>query len=285
MAVVWGSSFLFMKVASTGLSPGQIVLGRVVLGAASLLLVQLLTRRGLPLNPKLRAHAGVLACFRCVVPFLLYASAVGKIPSGLSSIFNAATPLITAAATLFVLRQETVRLRQLIALLAGGAGVLLVLSPWRFQTESWPDMWSQLARLGAALSLGAVFAYTRRFVSALGEEPAAVATVQMLLAAAIMGMLGPALATQDVHLGMPVVLSMLTLGVLSTGFAYIWSFGLIARVGAVAASSTTYVMPLVGVALGVFVLQERVTWNELRGGAVVILSLIAGSRPSKEKPE
>jgi drug/metabolite transporter (DMT)-like permease len=97
----------------------------------------------------------------------------------------------------------------------------------------------------------------------------------MLIADSIMILLGPITAAGDV-IDVSVVLRMLALGVLSTGLAYIWSFEVIWRVRAMAASSTMYAMPLVGVALGVLVLHGTVTWNQVAGGTLVILSLLLG---------
>lgn len=278
MALAWGSSFLFMKVAVTGMSPGQVVLGRLVLGAAALGLVLTLTRRRLPRNPRLWAHVAVLAGFGCIIPFLLFAWAAERIPSGLSSVFNSATPLMTAAATLAVLRQETVGVRQVIALLTGAAGLVVVLSPWQFGTGEAIDMWGQLACLGATLSLGVIFAYTRKYVSPFSEEPAAVAAAQMLMAAAVLMLLIPFVAPGEVRLTGPVVLSMLALGIVSTGLAYIWSFEVIARWGATAASTVAYLTPLVGVVLGVVMLHESLSWTQVAGGAVVVLSMMLGQR-------
>lgn len=88
-------------------------------------------------------------------------------------------------------------------------------------------------------------------------------------------LLGPITAAGYV-IDVTVVLRMLALGVLSTGLAYIWSFEAICRVRAMAASSTMYAVPLVGVAPGVLVLHETVTWNQVAGGTSVILSLLLG---------
>jgi drug/metabolite transporter (DMT)-like permease len=88
----------------------------------------------------------------------------------LSSVFNAATPLVTPAVTFIVLRQEAVRLSQVVALLVGTPGVVVVLAPWQFSTGSGVDLWGQLASLGATLSLGGVFAYTGKFVSPVGGD-------------------------------------------------------------------------------------------------------------------
>ncbi|WP_326641195.1 DMT family transporter [Streptosporangium sp. NBC_01755] len=88
--------------------------------------------------------------------------------------------------------------------------------------------------------------------------------------------LSPLLATGPVHLDLPVVASMAALGILGTGLAYIWNTTVIARWGATAASTVTYLTPLVGVVLGVLVLGEALTWNQPLGAVVVVVGIMTG---------
>src|SRR5262245_37061851 len=106
LALAWGASFLFIKIGLEGLSPGQVVLGRLVAGAATLALLCLMTRRALPSAPVVWAHLTVVAVLLCVAPFLLFAWAEQHISSGLASIYNATTPLMTMVVALALLPQE-----------------------------------------------------------------------------------------------------------------------------------------------------------------------------------
>lgn len=153
----WGTSFLFMRVAVQGLSPGQVVLFRLALGGLALNLLLVLMRRSWPRQRKLWMHLAVTGVVGCVVPFLLFAWAAGRIPSGLSSVLNAATPLATAAVTLTAMRQEKIGLRRILGLCVGASGILLVLSPWRFYAGGGVDPWGQLACLGVVLCFGVAF--------------------------------------------------------------------------------------------------------------------------------
>ena len=94
--IVWGSSFLFMKVALAGLSPGQVAWSRLVLGGLTLGLFVALRRDHLPRSLKVWGHMTVLALSFCVVPFLLFSWAQQHVTSGLASIYNATTPIMTA---------------------------------------------------------------------------------------------------------------------------------------------------------------------------------------------
>ncbi|MEU4406024.1 DMT family transporter [Streptosporangium sp. NPDC023963] len=275
LALTWGASFLFIKVALTGLSPAQTVLGRLALGALALNVIMLVTRRRWPGRPVFWAHMGVIALMLCVVPFLLFAWAGQYIPSGLSSIYNATTPLMTMLVTLAALRQERLGTAGVLGLLLGAAGVVVVLAPWDLGAETGP-WWAQAACLGATFCYGLSFAYTRRFVLAYGHDAPTVAAAQVSVAALVMLALSPLLATGPVRLDLPVVASMAVLGVFGTGLAYVWNTSVIARWGAATASTVTYLTPLVGVVLGVAVLGETLTWNQPLGAVIVVAGIMTG---------
>ncbi|MEV5051522.1 DMT family transporter [Arthrobacter sp. LAR12-1-1.1] len=182
LGAAWGSSFLLMKLAVQGLSPGQVVLGRLVLGALALTLLQLVMRRPWPRQRKLWSHLAVTAGVGCVLPFLLFAWAAERIPSGLSSVLNSATPLATAAVTALALRQEKVTPRKTVGIVAGAAGILVVLSPWRFYAGDALDLWGQMACLAAVLCFGVVFSYTKKYVSPYAADHIGIPAVQMVAA-------------------------------------------------------------------------------------------------------
>ena len=288
LGAAWGSSFLLMKLAVQGLSPGQVVLGRLVLGALALTLLLLVMRRPWPRQRKLWSHLAVTAGVGCVLPFLLFAWAAERIPSGLSSVLNSATPLATAAVTALALRQEKVTPRKTVGIVAGAAGILVVLSPWRFYAADAVDLWGQMACLAAVLCFGVVFSYTKKYVSPYAADPIGIPAVQMVAASLMMLVLAPLIAAGEISLTAPVVVGMLLLGVVSTGLAYVWNFRIIAEWGATAASTVAYITPLVGVALGAVVLREEVSWNQVVGAGVVIGGIVlaqSGPKAPEKAPD
>ncbi|ONK11705.1 DMT family transporter [Streptomyces sp. MP131-18] len=92
LAFAWGASFLFIKIGLEGLSPAQVVLGRMVTGAAALLVIVAVTRQRLPRDPVVWGHLAAVAVLLCVAPFLLFAWAELRLSSGLAGICNATTP-------------------------------------------------------------------------------------------------------------------------------------------------------------------------------------------------
>ncbi|WP_410609061.1 DMT family transporter [Amycolatopsis sp. lyj-109] len=274
LAVVWGASFLFIKVGLGGLSPGQVALARVALGALALAVILLVRRRPLPRDPVLWGHLAAVSVLLCVVPFLLFSWAEQYISSGLASIFNATTPLVTMLLAAAALPEERFTPPRVLGLLLGFAGVLTIVGVWHGIDVS-HQLTAQLACLGATTCYGACFVYLRRFVSPRGTDPVVVAFGQTASATVILGLLTPAIAATPVHLTVPVVASMIALGVFGTGIAYAWNTRIIAAWGAANASAVTYLTPVVGVLLGVLVLGEPVSWNQPAGALLVVLGILA----------
>ncbi|MFH5823797.1 DMT family transporter [Georgenia sp. AZ-5] len=278
LAVIWGSSFLFMRVALEGLSPAQVALGRLLVGAATLALIMLVTRRRWPREPRALGHLTVLALLLCVVPFLLFAWAGQHIPSGLSSIYNATTPIMTLLVSLVALPAERLTAGRTAALLLAALGVVVVAAPWTLSTgPAGTEFYvAQLAALGATACYGMGYVYMRRQLTGHRHDAVAVAATQVGVAAVIMLVLAPFVATDPVALDPAVVGSVLALGALGTGIAYVWNFDVVSALGATLASTVTYLTPVVGVLLGVAVLDETLTVNQPVGAVIVILGILIG---------
>lgn len=234
LACAWGASFLFIKVGLEGLSPTQVVLGRLVTGTAALAVIAAATRQPLRRSPAVWAHLAVVAVLLCVVPFLLFAWAEQHVDSGLASIYNATTPLMTTLVALVALPGER---PSRVGLVAGFTGVVVVLAPWQGVAGT---ITAQAACLVATFCYGLAFVYLRRFISPLGLPTVAVTTVQVSIGAVLMLLAAPFVATTPVHLTWPVVLSVTALGVVGTGLAYVWNTNVVAGWGATKASTVTY---------------------------------------------
>jgi len=271
LALTWGASFLFVAIALEGLSPAQVVLGRLVTGAVALAVICLVGRHRLPPFGRIWGHLFVVGLLLCVVPFLLFAWAQQDISSGLASIYNATTPLMTMLVSLLALREERPTRDRTLGIIVGFLGVLIVLGPWNGLGGG--TALAQLACLGATASYGAAFVYLRRFVSPRGLAAIPVATVQVGLGAVVMLAIAPAVAITPVSLSVPVVLAVLALGALGTGLAYVWNTNIVGAWGATNASTVTYLTPVVGVVLGVIVLAEQISWNEPVGALIVVLGI------------
>jgi drug/metabolite transporter (DMT)-like permease len=271
LAMIWGSSFLFIKVGVRELHPLYVTLGRVAAGALALLAVLAVTRDRLPRDPRLWGHLAVVAAVSSAVPFTLFGYGEQRVSSVLAGIWNATTPLIALPMAVLAFRIEKMTGRRAVGVALGFLGVLVLLGVWRGVGGA--ELTGQLMCFGAAACYGIGVPYQRRFVTARSESGVALAATQLLLATAQMAIVAPLVAgapTAPASLSAEVVGSVLALGALGTGLAYVLMFRVIRGVGATTASTVTYVIPLFATLIGVVVLGEHLSWYEPVGGLVVL---------------
>ena len=282
--MIWGASFLFIKVALEGLSPTQIVAGRLVAGAAVL---GVAVAFGVARYPKGWVEwrvVAVLAIVSNVVPFAMFAWGEERVTSSMASVLNATTPLFTAAvAAAAMVPNERLSARRVAGLLAGLAGVVVIVEPWR---SGGGQVLGELACLSAAACYGFGFVITSRHVS--GKIPAMTAAVGQISAGAVaataVAVVATAAGSSDTTIDWQIAASVLALGVVGTGLAYLLFFRIIELSGPTVASTVTFAMPFVGVLLGVVVLHETVGWNVVLGGAIVIVGIVVVRRRTVYEP-
>jgi drug/metabolite transporter (DMT)-like permease len=271
LAVLWGSGFLFIKVALEGMSPIQIVLGRLIAAAVVMVGVIAYRKEHLPRSVVPWAHLAIMAVVTNIAPYFLFAWAEQHITSSLAGVLNATTPLFTL---LLAVSTHTERLTtpRLAGLTLGFVGVVVLAGPWQDGA-----LGSSLLGIGAALLASACYAgsyvYARRFLSDGELSPLVLSSGQMIAGAILLTLLSPAVARQPVTLTANVVASVIVLGILGTGIAYVLNYRLIADEGATAASTVTYLLPIVAVILGVLILSEPLNWNLAAGGLVILVGV------------
>lgn len=281
-ALTWGSSYLMMKIALVGISAGQVAVGRILLGALTLAAVMTLTRRRWPREPRLWGHLTVVGTLQGVLPFLLFAWAGTFLPSGLSAILNAATPMFTALFMVLAVPAASLRGRQWFGVVMGAIGVVVVMGLWRVLTDPafGDSLPAQLAVIAATLSYAAGFTYLRRTVTGRHDHDAVtLASVQVVMGAVVALAVAPVVARGAIQPTWSVVLAMLVLGCIGTGLAFTWNMRVVMTWGPVAASTVTYLQPVVGVLLGMLVLGETFAWYQPLGAAVVISGVFLTQRP------
>jgi drug/metabolite transporter (DMT)-like permease len=271
LALIWGSSFLSIKVAVDVLAPIDVAFTRVALGAIVLLVALVVRRDRLPAGRAVWGHLFVIALFGNSIPFLLLAEGETRISSVLAGIWNATTPLLVLVVATFMLPEERPTGRRVAGLIAGFGGVLVVLGPWR--SVGGGELAGQLMCLGAAACYGIAFPYTRRFVAGRPDSGMALSAGQLVWSSIQLGVVTALIGSAPSHLSLDPVLAMLALGVLGTGFAYILNYAIVRLAGATTASTVTYLVPIVSTALGILVLGERLSWNQPVGAAVVLASV------------
>jgi len=279
LGVVWGCSFIFIKLGLDFLTPFGVAFGRCALGAVTLLAWAKYKKISLPQSGKLWAHLWVVSLLLNVVPGVFFALAETKVTSILAGIINAVTPLMTLIAIMVVTRDEKPKVYQVIGIGIGFIGVLTVLGAWKGLGDN--PFWAVLVLLAAVTCYGFSFPYSRRFIipHKLPSESIAAAQVTTGAITLLPFYLIDGIA-RDVYKPGP-VLAMLTLGVFGSGFAYIWNFRIMDLAGSAIASSVTYLTPVVAVIVGVIFLKENLFWYEPVGALIVLLGAAIGQNRIK----
>jgi drug/metabolite transporter (DMT)-like permease len=275
--LVWGASFLFIAVALTGMTPVQVAAGRALLGALTLGLIVLVTRDRLPAWGPIWGHLAVVGVTFCVLPYLLFAWAQQYVASGLASVYNATTPIMTAVLAALVFHVERLTRAQVVGIVIGILGVLVIIGPWR-GIELGGDLLPQLAMLGATACYGFSLSYMRRFLTNTGVSAVVFTFIYIALAALVLLLLTPLTSPAPLRLDPAVIGAIVLLGALGTGFAYVWNQNVVRAWGATRASTVTYITPVVGVLLGIIVLGEVLVWNEPVGAVLVIVGVLLAQR-------
>jgi drug/metabolite transporter (DMT)-like permease len=269
LAALWGGSFLAMRVAAPDFGPFALVFVRVA--GASAVLLPLLLHRGQ--GPALRAHwrpIAIVGLTNSALPFLCFTVAALALNAGLSSIFNATTPLWAALIGWAWLHDRPGRGR-LLGLAIGFAGVVfLAMGKASFKPgeHGVSPALAVLACCAAALLYGFSANFAKRHLT--GVPPMALATGSQLSATAALAL--PAAWAWPAQ-GLPASSwwAAAVLAVACTALAYVLYFRLIAHTGPATASSVTFLIPAFAIAWGWMFLGETLSPAMLAGCGVILL--------------
>ena len=288
LAVIWGSSFLLMKVGLESLHPMQIATLRIGIAAITLAVLAAATRTRLPRDGRTWGLLAICSFFLTALPFTAFVVAETRISSAAAGLGNAITPVATVLFALLLLPSDRLTPRKLVAVLLGLAGVVLIAQPWA--AAAGPDLLGfSIAVLGGA-SYGIGWTLNRRLlahseVPGLAHPTALMITgFPMALLALVTWSLGEGWSAVAVH-GEPAalplaLLAVVALGAIGTGVAYILQFEVVRAVGPTVSATVTYLIPVVAVTLGVVVLGEQLGIWQLVGAAVVIgAGILVAQRP------
>ena len=269
LGIVWGCSFIFIKLGLEFLTPFGVAFIRCAFGALALLIYLKIKGLSLVRDRKMIGHLWVVALLLNVIPGVFFAWAETEVTSILAGIINAVTPLMTLIAIILVSRNEKPTRPQVVGLLLGFLGVLTVLGAWQGLGNN--PLWAILILLAAVTCYGFSFPYSRRFILPAQLAPEVMAATQVTLAAITLLPLFLFSGISKYEYSLGPVLAMVALGVFGSGFAYIWNFTIMRAAGSAIASSVTYVTPLIAVLVGFIFLDEIPHWYEPVGAVIVLL--------------
>ena len=268
LALMWGSSFLLIRVAVPGFGPAALVALRVLLGAGLLFVYARAVRQPLALKQHARQFV-VLGLLNAALPYMLISAAELHLTASFAAVLNATTPLFAAVFASFWL-SERMTMRRVLGLMAGMMGVGLLVG-WSPVPMSPVTLISVLAMLVASASYAAAGIYAKSSMN--GVSVHSLAFGQQLGALVWLTIPGIVWAPATTPPTMA-VWAVIALGLLSTGVAYLLYFRLLERVGPTRTSTITYLMPVVGVMWGVLLLDEPVNAGMFAGLGVVLASMV-----------
>ena len=271
LALVFGSAFLFVKLALASFGPLSVALGRVALAALLLAAVVRLRGRRFPREPRDWLALLMMGALNNAIPFALISWGQTHIDSGLAAILNATTPIFTVLAA-HAAGQERLTPRRLAGAGLGFLGVAVLIGAESLRNLD-PTNLAELAVLGAAASYAAAGVWGRR----LRHLSIDVAAAGMLGASTLI-LLPVALLVEHPWRAAPTLSSLVAvaaLAALSSAVAYLLYFRLLTRVGPTNLLLVTFLLPVVALALGAVFLGERAEPRDLGGLALILAGLAA----------
>jgi drug/metabolite transporter (DMT)-like permease len=275
VALIWGASYMFIKIAVEELAPTTTMALRLVF--ASLVLVPLLlVQQGL--RDAVRDLRGTgwggvfLGLVNTALPFTLIGWGETRVDSGIAAIANAPVPIFVAFLAIWFQRTERVRGLRLAGVVLGFAGVVVLAG---FQPEGG---WAAVA--GTLAVVAAAFSYAVAYVFAQGRytdtQPLVVVTASTLAGIVLLAPFALAQLPDELP-STGALASVAALGVLGTALALVLYYRMLVSYGASRASLVTYLIPPTALAYGVFLLDERLAANALVGLALILGGVALGS--------
>jgi drug/metabolite transporter (DMT)-like permease len=285
VGLIWGSSFLLIRVGVGEMSPSQVVLIRCAIAAIGLNAVLFLRGMRLPSDWSGWRDMIILGIGNAAVPYLLIGMGEQQVPSNVTSVLQSTTALFTMPIAHFVMTDERMTLPKIAGVVLGFVGVLILASTSATPGEaiSVPHV---LSILGGALSYAVFSIFSRRVTARRREaglpkiEPLAIAASTFipasffaLVAMFVEPVLGGRAATPLGAVSSDGLIAVIILGFVNTFIAYMFFYYVLQELGASRATTVTYVVPVVGLILGWLVLNEHIDALILVGAALIFAGI------------
>ena len=268
LGALWGSSFGAIKIALHGVTPLTVMSVRILLAGAALLLLIRVRKTPFPRGIQNWIKIGWMALFGTLIPFFLVPWGQLQIDSSLAAILMAVNPLFALTLGHFFSDHERFTLRQLLAMLVGFSGILLVFGENAISSIN-GNIWAQLAVIGA----GFCYTISGVIVSRVrGASADSVSASIFICSSVIVFPLWMILEQPwSLHFETESLLALTHLGLVSTGMAFLMRYYIILRAGAVFLSYVAFIIPMFGILFGILFLGETISVNTM-GAVVLILS-------------
>ncbi len=273
LGTIWGSNFIYMKLASELITPAQIVFFRVLFGFLPILSYAIFKKSLRMAHLKHSAHFIVMALLATTLYYYGFAKGASLLLSGLAGALSGSIPLFTFILAIIFIPEEKSSLMKVLGIIIGFIGVVIIARPSGDSLLS-SNFEGVLYMVAGSLSVGASFVYARRFITPLNIPASALTTYQLGFAMILLAFttnydgIGNIWADNNAAIGMIV-----GLGLLGTGLAYIIYYYIVSTMGAIAASSVTYIPPLVALLIGVVLVGEPIELLDYLATALIFIGV------------
>ena len=286
VGLIWGTSFLWIKVAVQEISPFVLVGFRTLFAALGLVIFLLIDRKSRMTWAEIKPHIPVflvLGLVNVAMPWLLISWAEMHIESGVASILNATMPLWTIIISPLVISDDRITLPKLAGLTTGFIGVVLLFLP--SLGKGWStNLIGQAAVLVATLCYASATIFARK--KAHGLNPKMQTFLQFSISTMMVWAMTFFIEKQVILPKLPITwVALLWLGLLGSGLAYIIYFDLLHRMGPTRLSMVTYIPPVVGVLLGMIFLGEAFHWQSIVGALLILSGISIVNLKPKTSPQ
>lgn len=279
LATLWGASYTFIKIGVATIPPVTLIAARTLI--AGVLLLIIMRTRGLRLPSDAATWRRFLfqACLNSVIPWTLLAWGERSLDAGLATILNSTSPIFTFFLTLAITRHETLSARKLLGVVAGMAGICLIVGVEAFDGLG-EQLAAQIVTVLAAVCYAGAAVFGRGFK---GLDPMAPAAGSLLCGAAVLFPLSLAVDRPwALAPSMSSIAALLGLAIFSTALAFVIYFRLIQTLGSVGTTAQAYLRVPIGVALGVLFLGETLTSTAWIGLGCVVIGVAAMTIPARK---
>jgi len=258
LGVIWGSNFIYMKMAAGLISPLQIVFFRVLFGFVPVAVYAQLRGTLLRRHFKHVGHFFVMGMLATAVYYYGFAKGTSLLLSGVAGAVSGAIPLFSfLLATIFIIEEKATRLK-IAGILIGFIGVVIIGRPNGSDLAT-TNLEGICYMVAGSLSVGASFVYAKKFIIPLKIPAAALTTYQLGIGLLVLALFTDFRGIDNVFNSLHVSLGLIIgLGLLGTGLAYIIYYYIVERMGAVSASSVTYIPPVIALLIGVLIVGEPI---------------------------
>lgn len=285
LSLIWGTSFLFMKILVTSMSPFVVVFGRCLFGFLMLATIAILSKRRLQLKNQPWGKLLLVALTNNVLPWVLICSSETKISSGLASVINATTPIWTLLIGFFLFSSR-LRKSQWIGIFIGFIGIY-VLSDVKPGEVLTGNTWGIILMLSATFFYGLGTHLSKKYLSSLSVLETSIFTLGFSVIISFLTMISTSSISLINVITVKNLLAFIGLGALGSGIAYLLFYFLVQKGGPEFASLVTYLVPVSAVVWGAVLLGEPVHLTMIIGLLVifagVFISSLKGNKKKKEK--